>query len=120
MKILAQTPDSSLIGTIANPMPAGYSSVTGGGLILFLTNILRLIFVVAGIYAFINFILAGFQYMSAAGDAKALSAAWNRIWNSLLGLILVVGSFALAALVSQLIFGNAGYILNPTLYGPGN
>jgi len=110
-----------LIGTITNPMPSAYQHLTGtnGGLILFFTNILRVIFAVAGIYAFINFILAGFQYLGAAGDTKALTAAWNRIWNSLLGLIIVVGSFALAALFSQLIFGRADYILNPTLYGPG-
>jgi hypothetical protein len=110
---------TDIVGTIAPP-PTAYKSLAQGGLILFLTNILRLVFVVAGIYAFINFILAGFQYMSAAGDAKALAAAWNRIWNSLLGLILVVGSFALAALFSQLIFGKADFILNPTIYGPGN
>ncbi len=106
-----------IVGTIAPP-PTAYKSLTEGGLILFLTNILRLVFVVAGIYAFINFILAGFQYMGAGGDTKALTAAWNRIWNSLLGLILVVGSFALAALFSQLIFGRPDFILNPTLYGP--
>jgi hypothetical protein len=112
---------TDIVGTITNPMPTAYKSLTGpnGGLILFLTNILRLVFVVAGIYAFINFIIAGFQYMTAAGDTKALNAAWSRIWNSLLGLILVVGSFALAALFSQLIFGDASFILSPKLYGPG-
>jgi hypothetical protein len=84
-----------------------------------LTNILRLVFVVAGIYAFINFILAGFQYMGAGGDAKAMNAAWSRIWQSMMGLVLIVGSFALAALFSQLFFGDASFILNPKLYGPG-
>lgn len=115
---------TDIVGTITNPMPSVYKNLVGtssqsGGLMLFLTNILRLVFVVAGIYAFINFIIAGFQYMTAAGDTKALDAAWSRIWNSLLGLILVVGSFALASLFSQLIFGRADFILNPTLYGPG-
>jgi len=112
----------NIIGTITNPMPTAYRNLTGanGGLIAFLTNMLRLAFVVAGIYAFVNFIIAGFQYMSAGGDSKALNAAWSRIWNSLLGLILVVGSFALAALFSQLIFGDASFILKPKLYGPGN
>jgi len=113
--------DTSLIGTIANPMPSGYKNLTGanGGLILFFTNILRLVFIVAGIYAFVNFILAGFQFMTAAGDSKAIGAASSRIWFSLLGLVVVVGSFALAALISQLVFGDASFILSPTLYGPG-
>jgi len=121
MNILASV-DTSLVGTITNPMPPAYQTLTGtnGGLILFFTNILRLVFVVAGIYAFINFILAGYQFMTAAGDSKAVSAASNKIWFSLVGLIIVVGSFALASLFSQLIFGNAGFILNPKIYGPGN
>lgn len=112
-------PTSNPFGTITNPLPK-YGSALGasGGLILFFTNILRLVFVVAGILAFLNFILAGFQYMTAAGDAKALSAAWARIWQSLLGLVILAGSFALAALFGYLIFGDAGFILNPKIYGP--
>jgi hypothetical protein len=117
MNVFAQGDD--IVGTIAPP-PTTYKSLAQGGLILFFTNIIRLLFVVAGIYAFINFIIGGFGFMNAAGDPKAISAAWNRIWNSLLGLIVVVGSFALAALFSQLIFGRADFILNPTLYGPGD
>ena len=110
---------TSLIGTVKSPLPAAYQSVAGGGLILFLTNILRLVFVVSGIFAFINLILAGFQFMSAGGDPKAVEKAWGKIWQSLMGLILVVGSFALAALFGYLLFGNAGFILNPQIYGPG-
>ncbi|HUD19196.1 MAG TPA: hypothetical protein VMR81_02030 [Patescibacteria group bacterium] len=110
-----------IVGHVTNPLPGPYQSLTGanGGLILFFTNILRLVFVIAGIYAFINFIIAGFQYMSAAGDSKALSAALDRIWYSLLGIIIVIGSFALAALVGQIVFGSATFILSPTIYGPG-
>ncbi len=114
-KIFAQGP-SDVVGTIKNPLT--YGSVTGGGFILFFTNILRVFFVVAGILAFLNFIIAGFQYMTAAGDPKALQAAWDRIWQSLLGLILIISSFVLAALFGYLIFGDAGFILNPKIYGP--
>jgi hypothetical protein len=56
--------------------------------------------------------------MGAAGDSKALSAAWDRIWQSFIGLIVIVASFALAALMGQLLFGNPQFILNPTLYVP--
>lgn len=111
---------SDIVGTVTNPLPSAYQGVTGssGGLLLFITNIIRLLFVAAGMYAFINLILAGFQYMGAGGDAKQLSAAWGRIWGSLLGLVLVAGSFALAALFGYLLFGDAGFILSPKIYGP--
>jgi hypothetical protein len=76
------------------------------------------VFVAAVIYAFINFIIAGYQYMTAAGDSKSLSAAWGRIWQSLVGMIFIVGSFAMAALMGQLFFGDPRAILSPKLYGP--
>lgn len=113
---------TDIVGTVTNPLPKAYQGVTaaqGGGLILFLTNILRLVFVVAGMFAFINLILAGFQFMSAGGDSKAIEKAWGKIWQSFMGLILVVGSFALAALFGYLLFGDAGYILSPQIFGPG-
>jgi hypothetical protein len=122
MRLLAED-INNVVGTITNPLPTVYRSIKGspgkaGGLMLFLSNIIRLVFVVAGIVAFINFIIAGFQYMNAAGDTKALNAAWSRIWNSLLGLVVIVASFALTALISQLFFGDPTYILNPTITGP--
>ena len=120
-KVFAQTPDpSNPFGTVTNPLPkyGGIEAAKGGGLVLLFSNVLRLVFVFAGAYAFINLIIAGFQYMNAGGDTKALNAAWARIWQSLLGLIIIVGSFALAALFGYLIFGDAGYILNPQIYGP--
>ncbi len=112
---------AQVVGNITNPLPSAYQNLQGsrGGLVLFFTNILRLLFVGAGIYAFINLIIAGFQFMMAGGDAKAITAAWSRIWQSLLGLLIIVGSFALASLFGQLIFGNPGFILNPQIFGPG-
>ncbi len=112
-----------IVGKIDNPLPSAYKNLAGsagqaGGLILFFSNVLRLVFVIAGIYAFINFIIAGYTYMSAGGDSKSIASAWARIWQTLLGLVVVVGSFAIASLMGQLIFGDPQYILNPTLYGP--
>jgi hypothetical protein len=117
--LLAQVPP--LFGQIKpDILPTPYQTAFGanGGLILFLSNVLRLVFAGAGIYAFLNFIVAGFQFMTAGGDSKAVSSAWSRIWQSLVGLVIIVGSFALAALFGYLIFGDAGFILNPRVYGP--
>lgn len=111
-----------VVGKITNPLPGSYQNIAagagGGGLILFFSNVLRLVFVAAGIYAFINFIIAGYEYMTAAGDTKMLTNAWARIWQSLVGLIIIVGSFAAAALMGQFFFGSPTAILSPQLYGP--
>lgn len=113
-KVFAQ----ELIGPISNPYTNEYATLQGVG--PFITNILRLMFVAAGIYALFNFILAGYEYISAGGDSKKLDKAWSRIWQSLMGLIIIVASFALASLFGFLIFGRADFILNPTIYGPGD
>jgi len=118
-KVLADTTEF-IGGSITNPSPYGSAIGGSGGLMLFLTNIIRLVFVVAGIYAFVNLIIAGYQYMSAGGDSKALNAAWSRIWQTLLGLAIIVGSFALISLFGYIFFG-AGYnILSPIIYGPND
>lgn len=107
-----------IVGEVTNPLPNAYKDVVGGGLTTFITNIIRLAFVGAGLYALFNFIIAGYQYMTAGGDSKALAAAWDRIWQTLLGLVLLVGSFALAALIGFIVFGDATFILRPQIWGP--
>ncbi len=110
-----------IFGTVAPPPgAAAYGGSVFGGFVPFLNNILRLIFVVGGLFAFFNLILGGFGFLSAGGDAKAIEKAWGKIWQSLVGLILIVGSFVLAAIFGYLLFGNATTILNPKLYGPTN
>lgn len=113
---------SDIFGTIEPPEAIKKFSPTGdsSGLIMLFNNILRLLIVIGGIYALLNFILAGFQFISAGGDPKKIEAAWGKIWQSIVGLLIIVASFALAALLSKILFGNAGAILNPKIYGPGD
>ncbi len=118
MKLLAAMTNTNIIGTKISPPTGGYGGAATG-IVPLLTNILRLAFAAAGVFALVNFIIAGYQYMNAGGDAKALSAAWNRIWHTLLGLVVLVLSFAFASLVGYVMFGDAGFILNPKVYGPG-
>lgn len=112
-----------IFGTIENPLkiinPEGYEGIAGGGLILFLNNIIRLLIIIGGLFAFFNLILAGYGFLSAGDDPKKMAAAWAKIWQSMMGLLFIVGSFVLAAIFGYLLFGNAGAILNPQLYGPG-
>lgn len=117
--VLAQ----DIVGSITNPLNK-YGGIEGtagaaGGLTQFMSNILRLVFVAAGVIALLNILSAGFQFMNAGGDAKLIVEAWKKIWISLVGLVILVSSFALAALFGYLIFGDATYILNPIIVGPG-
>lgn len=112
-----------IFGTIKNPFETfGKTSYTGTvdsgsfGLIVFLNNILRLLFVIAGLYAFLNLVIAGLSFIDASGDSKKISSAWAKIWQSVVGLLIIVASFVLAGIFGMLLFGDATAILNPKLY----
>ena len=86
-----------------------------GGLV---ERIIQLLIIGAGLYALINFILAGYSFMSAGGDAKKIEAAWAKIWQTILGLAIAAGAFVLAAIFGQLIFGDPTFILHPRITTP--
>lgn len=100
--------------------PAGWEAGHPSGLIVLFNNVLRLLIVVGGIYALLNFILAGYAFMSANNDPKKIELAWAKIWQSMVGLLIIAVSFALAALIGKILFGSANAILEPKIYGPLN
>ena len=109
----------AIFGNIENPLSGGYGSVEEG-LVPFLSNVLKLIAVAGGLFALINLVFAGIQYIGSSGDPQKTSQAWAKIYLSLIGLIVIVGSYALAAILGLLLFGSADAILSPTIYGPGS
>jgi hypothetical protein len=112
MKLLAANP----FGTITPPPSlAGYGDEPGAAIGKLIQYVIWILIVGAGIYALINFILAGYAFMSAGDDPKKVAGAWSKIWQTALGLALAAGSFVLAAIFGQLIFGDWNFILNPTI-----
>lgn len=109
---------NNLFGKINPPPGIANFSVGPEGLGNFIGVILRVLVVAAGVYALINFIFAGYQFMTAGGDPKGVETAWGKIWQSLLGLVIVASSFLLAAVIGQLLFGDAAAILSPKLFLP--
>lgn len=107
------------IGTIETPSALKSLGGEPSGLITLFNNVLKLLIVVAGLYVLLNFIMAGYAFISAGGDPKKIELAWAKIWQSMVGLFIIAASFALAALLGQLLFGQWDAILNPRIYGPG-
>ncbi len=66
-------------------------SVVAVGVNLFL-GLLGVIFLVLIIYA-------GFQYMMAQGDDKKNQAARDMIWSAIIGMIIVIGAYAIWNLI---------------------
>lgn len=89
----------------------------GVGLILFVSNIIRFATVIAGIWVFVNFILAGWTYITSSGDAGAHKKVSEKLTMSVMGIMIIVGAYTVAALIGLIVFGDAKYILSPTLKG---
>lgn len=85
------------------------------GVVPFFSNLIKVFLIIAGLFGMFNIIAAGYTYLSSAGNAKATETAMNQLTYSLIGLILVVGSFTITSIISYLLFGDASFILNPRL-----
>jgi len=103
-------------GVIFPPSPiAAFKDNPAQGIGALVQKIIWVLIVGAGIYALFNFILAGYEFMSAGDDAKKVAGAWAKIWQTALGLGIAAGSFVLAAIFGWIIFGDPTFILNPSI-----
>lgn len=110
---------TQIFGNVQPPPGVNKYAAAGGGLTQFISNIVKLLIVGAGIYALFNLVTAGYSFISAGGDPKKIAEAWAKIWQTLLGLLVAAGSIVLAAIFGRLIFGNANALLQITIFGPG-
>lgn len=81
----------------------------------FITGIVRFLIVIAGVFSLWNFLTGGFQIITSGGDKAKLIEAQNKIQFAIVGLVVIAGSFILAGIAGQLLFGNFTFILAPEL-----
>ena len=110
----------SIFGTISPPTEvqtligiAGTEGDTGAGLCVLLNRIFTIIETAAGIFFVIQILLAGFAYISASGDQKKTEAAWAKIYQSIIGLLIVSSAFVLTQVIGNIV--GMDNILNPTI-----
>jgi len=107
------------IGTInAPPGVNEYGNFISGGLTSFIANIISFLLVIAGLYAFINLILAGYAFITAGDDPKKVESAWAKITQTLLGLALAAAAFLITGIISYIFYGNFLYFQRITIFGP--
>lgn len=121
-RLLASNDVPSVFGTIEAPEAVeryGLIGQGGAGPVGFISNIIVLITIVAGIWSLISILLAGFALITSDGDSKKVSEMSSKITNVFLGLLVMVAAPLLTAIIGLFLFGDAGYFLNPTIFGPG-
>lgn len=118
LQLIAQ---ADIFGTIQKPQGvAQFDASSGGeiGVLLFLSNLLRVGTVIAGIWVMFNIIFAGWMYITNNGDSGVHEKVRTSITNSVIGLIVIVLAYTISAGIGLLLFGDAGYFLNPTIPTP--
>jgi hypothetical protein len=100
--------------------PPGISNFESGvegeiGVLNFFSVLLQVATVVAGLYVLLNFILAGYEYITSQGDTGAHAKVRQNVTNSVIGLIIIAISYTVVAVLGLLLFGSAEYFLNPQI-----
>lgn len=105
-----------VIGKISPPLatnPGSYDTLAKGGLTAFVGNIITLLITIAGIFTLVNFIMAGYLYLSSNGEPQKLTAAGNKMLQSLIGLAIISGAFIISGLIGYIFFKDATFLYSP-------
>lgn len=114
--VLAQT-------GITNPVTGNLGSnpeeaSTGQTFLGYLINIWQSIIFIGGLLLILYFIWGAIEWISAGGDSAKVTKARDRMVQSTVGMIVLVGSFAIIGLISALFFGGNFDLLNPVIPTP--
>ncbi len=61
---------------------------------------------IAGMVAGVMFVIGGFQYLTAGGDASKVTSAKERIKDAVIGLLLVIGAYVILATINPTLVSN--------------
>ena len=105
-----------IFGTIdPGYLTGNYYSASGSGLAALIGNLIDVIMIVAGIAFFVYLAMGGLRYITAGGDVKQTQEAGKQITNAVIGLAIVVGSFAITRIIER-VLGIS--IFAPVFQGP--
>ncbi|PIR59368.1 MAG: hypothetical protein COU69_00665 [Candidatus Pacebacteria bacterium CG10_big_fil_rev_8_21_14_0_10_56_10] len=85
----------------------------------FFVRIWRAAVTLGGLIVIVFFLWGAFDWITAGGDASKISSARNKIVQSVLGLLILVGSFVILDFISGLFFGDSFQILQLNFLGQG-
>lgn len=96
MNLFAQNVDLGKITAPSGvPTPTDPSTYVSS----FIRNGIMLLIIVAFIVDLLYTIIAGIRFITANGDEKAISSATSQIWWGMIGMVVVIGAYAIIKLV---------------------
>lgn len=114
MKLLAAGIED-VLGKVTPPPGTPNIATTDptNGLVRIFNVGLNLVLIAAGLYTLLNLILAGYMYVTSAGDAKRVQEANMRITFTVVGLAIIAVAPLIAALIGIAVYGRWDAILVP-------
>lgn len=95
---------------VDNTFTQGADANPEANLEVIISNMLGVVTVFAGLFFLIYFLIAAFKWISSGGDTGKVQTARDQIVNGVLGLVVVVGTYTIVAIIGAIVGFN---ILNP-------
>lgn len=77
------------------------------------STIIGFITVIAGIFFMLQFMISGFEYLSAAGDKNKLQSAQHRMMYAVIGLMVIVSTYAVTTMMAEILGFDSFLLRNP-------
>lgn len=74
------------------------------------TNILPIIFGLAGFVSVIIIVISGIQFITSSGNPEAAAAARNRLIYALIGFVIIILAFAITQIIDKIFLGGSGVL----------
>ena len=108
----------SIFGTINPPGSTNSYTKYGAlaattGLTRLLSNLLTFLITIAGLFTLVNFIIAGYLYLSANAEPQKIAAAGNKMLQSLIGLAIISVAFIIAGIIGYIFFKDPAFLFKP-------
>lgn len=99
------------IGTELGGNRAGAES--GQTFTMYFVQLWQAFITVGGIAVLLYFIWGAIDWITAGGDSGKIEKARNKITQAIIGMVILVGSFAIIGFISTLFFGDSFNLLAP-------
>lgn len=95
------------IHNVAGPNGAGFVEATDATLAFYVGNIILAALSLVGIIFLVQMVYAGVKWMTARGESEPIETAKHTIQRSIIGLIIVLGAWAITAFIFNALPGVA-------------
>jgi hypothetical protein len=114
---------------ITNPAIEGVLGGNEGGIKMaesgslftnYFVQLWQAIIAVGGLAVLLYFVWGAVEWITAGGDSSKIEKARNKITQSVIGMIILVGSFAIIGVINAIFFESSGFNLLAPQFTPAN